>query len=428
MIEVGFILDRGQSIGDRDGISARLQERVVVFGVADRHHVVGGEAQIVERRFQAARFVDAGRQHHDRSLVEHDLQLKSVFADRLENQLFVRLPGRDNGSPNGKRSDALLAQGLHQLWRGLGTERRFFFRGGVKEQRSVLRDDAIEKINPGKDANKIGQLASRDEEKLPAGSPEGYERVRGCVLDNSVMRERAIVVGGQTADVHGSPRHHPHEFWLELSKDRHSSGFGGSRRPQRRAQEGTTRVLSGFTRSRGSWRLTPGFRASGTRQCRSTGGYGRFWSMGAWPRLPRCFAKTQSEYPGTKLRELRKLTGRRPVKPYRTDFYPSPDDSQRDFGRISFGVKSRSRQEAAGAGRERPADLRASSAARRSRAGDGAQCRSVANSLGGLEGYLLARLRQRERQSGCSLSRAASSFFRCWRSFPPLRRSSRSTD
>ena len=33
--QVGFILDRGQSIGDRDGISACLQERVIVFGVAD---------------------------------------------------------------------------------------------------------------------------------------------------------------------------------------------------------------------------------------------------------------------------------------------------------------------------------------------------------------------------------------------------------
>ena len=33
--EVGFILDRGQCIGDGDGISARLQERVIVFGVAD---------------------------------------------------------------------------------------------------------------------------------------------------------------------------------------------------------------------------------------------------------------------------------------------------------------------------------------------------------------------------------------------------------
>ena len=108
--EVGFILDRGQGICDSNGISACLQERVVVFGVADRHHVVRGEAKILARRFQAAGLVDAGRQHHDRTLVEYDLQLKSVFPDRLENQLFVWLPGRDNGPPDGKRVHPLLAQ------------------------------------------------------------------------------------------------------------------------------------------------------------------------------------------------------------------------------------------------------------------------------------------------------------------------------
>jgi hypothetical protein len=48
--QVGFILDRGQSIGDRHGITARLQEGVVVLGVADRHDVVRGEAQLLERR------------------------------------------------------------------------------------------------------------------------------------------------------------------------------------------------------------------------------------------------------------------------------------------------------------------------------------------------------------------------------------------
>ena len=128
-----------------------------------------------------------------------------MFTDGLENQLFVRLPGRDNGASDGKRSDALLAQGLHQLGRGLGTERRFLFRGRVEQQRSVLRNDAIEKIDPRKDARKIRQLTPRDEKKSPAGPPEGDEGVCGCVVDNSVVGKRAVVVGGQTADVHEFP-------------------------------------------------------------------------------------------------------------------------------------------------------------------------------------------------------------------------------
>jgi hypothetical protein len=159
------------------GLSACLQERVVVFGIADRHHVVRREAEVLTRRFQAAGFVDAWRQHHDRSLVEHDLQLNSVFTDRLENELFVWLPGRDDGSPDGERLHAFLAQGFHQLWRGFWTERRFLFCGRVEEQRSIFRDHAIEKINSGKDPRKIRQLPPRNEKKLSAGSPEGHERV-----------------------------------------------------------------------------------------------------------------------------------------------------------------------------------------------------------------------------------------------------------
>jgi hypothetical protein len=84
--------------------------------------------------------------------------------------------------------------------------------GGLEKQRPILCDDAIEKINPGKDADTIGQLPSGDEKKLPAGSPEGAERVRGCVVDDSIMRKRAVIVGRQTADVHGSPPLFPIDF------------------------------------------------------------------------------------------------------------------------------------------------------------------------------------------------------------------------
>ena len=120
---------------------------------------------------------------------------------------------------------------LRRLFTNSGEERRFLFCGRVKEQRSILRNDAVEKIDPRKDAHEIRQFAASDEKKLPAGSPEGDERLCGCVLDHSVMREGAIIVGRETADVHGTPCHDPHEFWLERSKDRHSSGFSGKGAP-----------------------------------------------------------------------------------------------------------------------------------------------------------------------------------------------------
>jgi hypothetical protein len=49
--EIGFVLNRRQGIGDRNGVSACLQEGMVVFGIADRNDIVRGEAQVLERRF-----------------------------------------------------------------------------------------------------------------------------------------------------------------------------------------------------------------------------------------------------------------------------------------------------------------------------------------------------------------------------------------
>ena len=65
--------------------------------------------------------------------------------------------------------------------------------------------------------------------------------------------------------------------------------------------------------------------------------------------------------------------------------------SQRNFERIAFGAAGRSRQEAAGAGRERPADLRAS--APREGAGQGATRRAPWQiPWAGWKDILLARL------------------------------------
>lgn len=62
---------------------------LIVLRVADRDHVVRRNIQFGEGRLQAARLVDAGRQHHDGSLVEDDLQLQSEFPDGLEDRGLV---------------------------------------------------------------------------------------------------------------------------------------------------------------------------------------------------------------------------------------------------------------------------------------------------------------------------------------------------
>jgi hypothetical protein len=165
----------------------------------------------------------------------------------------------------------------------------------VKEQHSILRDDEIEKIDPGNDANEIGQFSSGDKQKLSVGPPQDDEGVCGCAVDDAIMRKRAVIVGRQTADVHGRPRRSFTPILAERPKERPSSCFTAEPRSAAR-RSGTTRVLLRFTQagdySRPDARRAP--ERAEQDKWRSTGGYGRFWSTGAWRQLPRCFAKTVS--------------------------------------------------------------------------------------------------------------------------------------
>src|SRR3984957_3399625 len=88
---------------------------------------------------------------------------------------------------------------------GSGPSGVSFFVAGSKSNAPFSATTRSKRSIRGKNAHKVGQLSSRNEEKPPAGPPEGYERVCGCVVDNAVVRKRAVVVGDQTADVHGFP-------------------------------------------------------------------------------------------------------------------------------------------------------------------------------------------------------------------------------
>src|SRR5690606_32988573 len=95
--EIRLVLDGRQRVRDGRGELAEPQERVVILGVADADDVVRRDREALERSLEAGRLVDAGRQDHDRALVEYDLQLEPVVADRLEHRRRMRLPGRDDG-------------------------------------------------------------------------------------------------------------------------------------------------------------------------------------------------------------------------------------------------------------------------------------------------------------------------------------------
>jgi hypothetical protein len=91
-------LTRRQRVRDRNGAAAGAEKRVVVLRVADADDIERRQTQSCQRRRQAARLVHTGRQHHDSSLVEDDLQLQPQIPDHVQDDLFVRLPGRDDAA------------------------------------------------------------------------------------------------------------------------------------------------------------------------------------------------------------------------------------------------------------------------------------------------------------------------------------------
>jgi hypothetical protein len=93
---------------------------------------------------------------------------------------------------------------------GSGPRGASFFVAGSKSNAPFSATTRSKRSILGKNAYQVGQLSARDQKKLPAGPPEGDQRVCGCVIDDSVMRKRTVVVGCQTADVHAFPARFPH--------------------------------------------------------------------------------------------------------------------------------------------------------------------------------------------------------------------------
>jgi len=200
--QVGLVLDRRQRIGDGDRKAARLHESMVVLGVADGHDIVGGQAEIVERRLQAARLVDAGWQDHHRALVEDDLQFEPEVPNCFEHGFLIGFPSRDNGAADRQRSDALRAQPLDESFGRLGRQRLFLPGRRVVEERAVFRDDAVEEIEAGKAAGEVRQLPAGDENELSAGAFEVDQRFNGRRVNDAVVGQSAVVVRCETDDVH----------------------------------------------------------------------------------------------------------------------------------------------------------------------------------------------------------------------------------
>ena len=199
---VGGLLDRGQGVGDRDRATADRQEGVIVLGVADGHDIVARETELAQRRLQAAGLVDAGRQHHHRALVEGDLQLQPQLADRLQDHRLHRLPGRDDAAADRQRLDIALAQARHEGFRrrsATGVSRPV---AGLVEQRAVLDHGEVAKVQFGEHPLQVGQLAPRHQHQPAARFLQAPQRSQRRLANDTVMGQRAVVVGGQRQEIH----------------------------------------------------------------------------------------------------------------------------------------------------------------------------------------------------------------------------------
>ena len=56
-------LNRGERVRDSDGAATGAEEGLIIFGIADAHHIVRRQTQRLERPLRAPSFVDVVGQH-----------------------------------------------------------------------------------------------------------------------------------------------------------------------------------------------------------------------------------------------------------------------------------------------------------------------------------------------------------------------------
>ncbi len=175
---------------------------MIVFCVAHADRVVRGNPELGERGEDARGFVDVRGQHHHCPFVEHDLELEAEVANGVEHGRLIWLPRRDDRATHRQRTQLELFQPGHELLVRRRTKAAFFGGCGVVQHRTVLGDDAVEQRQIRKHAPQIAQVPSRDQHHAPARLLEPLQSLADLRLNQTVMRERAVVVGNQGEEIH----------------------------------------------------------------------------------------------------------------------------------------------------------------------------------------------------------------------------------
>ena len=204
--DIGCLLDHGQSVGHRRGATAGMQECVIVLCVAHSDHIVRRELELRERGIQSRRLVHARRQYHHRALVENDLQFQTELTDHFEDRGLVRLPGRDDRVPDRQRRNIALLELFHENSRRSRRDHVLLARRRLIEQRAVFRHNEVENADFRKGPLQARQFPSRHKNKPPPGLLETLQGAAGVGMDDAVMRDGAVKIGGESQEVQANLR------------------------------------------------------------------------------------------------------------------------------------------------------------------------------------------------------------------------------
>src|SRR5205085_11466580 len=102
-------------------------------------------------------------------LVEDDLQLQSEVANDLEDDFFIRLPGRDDAAADRERGDIASPQLVNKKGRRLVAKGDLLPIDRLEQNRPVLDYRQIENVEIWENPLQVQQLAPGDQDQLATG-------------------------------------------------------------------------------------------------------------------------------------------------------------------------------------------------------------------------------------------------------------------
>ena len=180
--QVNSFFQTWNRIGNGHRESAKTQERIVIFRIADSHNAGTGQAQFSQGGPESRALIHSSRKDHHRLPVENDLQIQSEFTNRLVNRRLVRSHGCNNrnGPPREDSRQTVEAFPQKQLADVLPRSFSSPVDGSIK-QGSVLRHDQVKETQFREHTPETLEFAAGDQHKLAAGLPHPLQHLPTCL-------------------------------------------------------------------------------------------------------------------------------------------------------------------------------------------------------------------------------------------------------